>query len=337
MSENEINDIWRMKQLIKSSLQMRRLKRQYKIDVAISFMEEFNYINVLSKGKEKVIARVCTILSAREELNTFLYKKKIVRFFYSRSDQVVVPSRYALEDMCDYYGVPRKKLIRIPNPSVDNAKRQNEEQWEYGDKAFVCMGRLEKVKQQDRIIRAFSYVVSYEKQAKLLLLGKGPDLRYLRRLCAELQIKDNVIFVGFAADPVYYLKHAKAFVMASGVEGFPNSMIEAMGCGLPVITTDSPGGCGEIVGKPQNVEYVDSMILCKYGILTPDMPKEELNVKDSLVEQEIILGKAMLKILMEDKTCETYRKQSLRRAHMYSLDKVMQKWNELIEIRKTVM
>lgn len=335
MAEREISDIRRLMQLIKSSLQMRKLKRQYKIDVAISFMEEFNYINILSKGKEKVIASVHTILSVREELNSFLYKKGVVRFFYSKPDRVVVVSRYALEDMCNYYGVPQKKLIRIPNSVVDNDERENGEQWKYGNKVFVCMGRLERVKQQDRIIRAFSYVASYEKQAKLLLLGKGPNLRYLRRLCAELQIEDNVIFVGFVENPTYYLTFAKAFVMASKVEGFPNSMIEAMNCGLPVITTDSPGGCGEIVGKPQNIENVDSMMLCKYGILTPDMPKEKLKVKDSLVEQEIILGKAMLRILTEDKIYETYKNRSLKRAHMYSLDKVMQKWNELIGIHET--
>ena len=93
MEENDVSDIQRMMRLIRSSLQMRRLKRQYHIDAAISFMEEFNYINVLSKGREKVIARVCTILSTRKELNGFLYKKGIVRFFYSRADRVVVMSR----------------------------------------------------------------------------------------------------------------------------------------------------------------------------------------------------------------------------------------------------
>ena len=56
----DISDIQRLFWLFKSSLQMRRLKHQYHIDVAISFMEEFNYINVLSKGREAVITRVCT-------------------------------------------------------------------------------------------------------------------------------------------------------------------------------------------------------------------------------------------------------------------------------------
>lgn len=335
MEENDVSDIQRMMRLIRSSLQMRRLKRQYHIDAAISFMEEFNYINVLSKGREKVIARVCTILSTRKELNGFLYKKGIVRFFYSRADRVVVMSRYAWKDMCGFYGVPQKKLIRIPNPVVDHLEWRDEEEWKYGEKAFVCMGRLEGVKQQERIIRAFSYTAAYESQTKLLVLGKGPNLNYLRRLCSELRIEDKVIFAGFTDRPAYYLKHAKAFVMASKVEGFPNSMIEAMSCGIPVITTDSPGACGEIVGKPQTIEHVDSMMCCKYGILTPDMPEGKVKTGDSLTEQEMILGKAMLRILTRDRECEVYRKRSLKRAHMYSIDKVIQKWNRLITGRET--
>lgn len=334
MEENEINDLQRVMRLLRSSLQIRKLKRQYKIDVAVSFMEEFNYLNVLSKGREKVIARVCTILSSRKDLDGFLYKKKVVHFFYSKADCVVVMSRYARKDMCNYYGIPTQKLIRIPNPAVDNAEQHREEEWNYGDRAVVCVGRLENVKQTDRIIRAFSYAAAYEKSAKLLVLGKGPLLNYLRRLCGTLRIEDRVVFVGFTDNIRYYLEHSRAFVMASKVEGFPNSMIEAMHCGLPIITTDSPGACGELVGKPENVDCVNSMMRCKYGILTPDMPNEKLKAEDPLTEQEKVFGEAMLRILTKDSEYEFYRKQSLKRAHMYAMDRVMQMWNGLLRGRK---
>ena len=330
MSE-DIKDIQRFLWLLRSSLQIRRLKHQYKIDAAISFMEESNYINVLSKGREKVITRVCTILSQRKDISGFLYKKRIIHFFYSMADQVVVMSNYALKDMCCYYGVPKKKLIKIPNAVADGNIEKTDNEWEYGTKALVCMGRLEAVKQQDRIIRAFSYVASKEEQARLIILGKGPNLNYLKRLCARYRIEDKVKFIGFTEQTTYYLQNARAFVMASRVEGFPNSMIEAMNCGVPVITTDSPGACGEIVGKSGAIEDVNSILMCKYGILVPVMPDAKLNPELPLAEQEKLLGRAMMKVLTEDEIYDEYRKRSLKRAKMYSIEKIGKKWNYVLE------
>lgn len=316
--------------LLQSSLEMRKLKAKYNIDVAISFMEEFNYLNILSKGKEKVITRVCTILSEREDLKGILYKSNIIRLFYSMSDRVIVMSRYAVKDMHCHYGIPAKKLFMIPNFVTDLNSGENVASGAYGTKAIVCIGRLEPVKQQDRIIRAFSYVCRIEKGAKLIILGKGPQLRYLKKISENLKIQDNVIFAGFTDNIQKYMTNVRAFVMASKVEGFPNSMIEAMGYGVPVITTASPGACCEIVGKSQNMGIIDSITFCKYGILTPDIPFRKLNLDSPLTEQEVILGNAMMKVITEDEVYEKYKKQSLKRAEMYSLHRVIKKWNCII-------
>lgn len=332
MTESGISDLHRFMHLIKAGFQMRKLKRKYKIDAAISFMEESNYINVLSKGKERVVTRICTILSDRKELNSFLYKKNIVHFFYSKADYVVIMSDYARKDMRDHYGISAKRLVKISNAVISNDVGKDEREWMYGPKTLVCVGRVEEVKQQDRIIRAFSYVAALENEAKLLVLGKGPNLNYLKGLSSILGIEDKVIFEGFTDNVMYYLRHSRAFVMASRVEGFPNSMIEAMNCGLPVITTDSPGACGEIVGKPKDVERVDDIMFCKYGILTPNVPVEKLKINSQLSKQEKILGDAMLKVLTDDSIFEKYRKRSLRRAQMYTLDRVIRKWNLLIGV-----
>ena len=157
---NTSNNIQRLWKLFQASFKMRALKSQYKIEVAISFMEEFNYLNILSKGNEKVIVRICTILSPRQDLGGLLYKKEIVHFFYSKADKVIVMSQYAVKDMKDYYKIPFKKIIKIPNPTVDLPIQKDKEAWTFGDKVVLCVGRLEPVKQQERIIRAFSIVRS---------------------------------------------------------------------------------------------------------------------------------------------------------------------------------
>ena len=222
----------------------------------------------------------------------------------------------------------------IPNMIMnDFSTKSEQEQWIYGEKVVVCMGRLHPVKQQERIIRAFSYTCKKEPDAILIILGKGEQLRYLKKVSESCHIEDRVFFMGFTNDISYYLRHARVFVMASKVECFPNSILEAMHFGLPVITTDSPGGCREIIGKTENTNKVDSIMFCKYGILTPAMPDEKLQESQPLIEQEIELGKAMLKVLTDDEIYENYRERSLKRAQIYSLDRVIRKWNCLINSR----
>lgn len=322
-----------MLELFLHAIKIKRLKKQYKIDVAISFMERFNYINVLSKGKEKVISCICSTLSIYENFYPHdpFHKKKVIQFFYSRSDITVVLGKVMFNEMRNYYGVPAKKMMIIPNMAVNKYDIEHEEPWIYGSKAVICVGRLDFLKQQERIIRAFSSACIREKDARLIILGKGEQLKYLKATCKKCNVEDRVVFAGFTDNVTYYLKHARVFVMASKVEGFPMSMIEAMNFGVPIITTDSLGECGEIVGKSENFVRDGLIKFCKYGILTPDMPCEKMRLNSPLSEPEIILGEAMIKVLTDNEIYKKYRKQSFKRAEMFRLNKIIKKWDKIIK------
>lgn len=323
-------------EIIISSLIMRKLKKRYEINIAISFMEACNYINIMSKGREKVIISVRGVLSVYEKqyAQSWMFKRKNISFFYSKSDKLVVLSRHAFKEMHSHYKVPAKKMAIIPNMVLKSASGNLEgENWIYGNKTVICVGRLHPEKQHERIIRAFSYVCSKEPDARLLILGKGQQLRYLQGICGKYKIEDKVLFMGFTDNVSYYLEHARVFVMASQVDCFPNSMLEAMNYGVPVITTDAPGGCGEIIGKMDKCINTRAMTFCKYGILTPNMPCGKMKADSPLSEQEIILGEAVLKVLSEDKIYEEYKKQSLRRAEMYSIDRIIGRWNHILNFK----
>lgn len=324
-------DIQVLGRLLKASIVMRKWKQKYCIDVAISFMEEFNYLNVLSKGKEKVITRICTILSQRDELKGILYHRNMVRFFYNISDRIIVMSDYAREDMHKNYGISYKKLKKIPNPAIRYDKEPIDVKWEYGAQTIICMGRLVHVKQHETIIRAFSYVKIYQKEARLLILGSGPKKVYLENLCKKLNVSDSVHFINFTDNVGYYLKHSKVFVMASKVEGFPNSMVEAMAHGVPIVTTDSPGACGEIIGMKKNIGSRLEIQYCSYGILTPRI-SEKVKRQEALSNEEVLLGKALESVLVNQELYKKYNIQSRKRAAMYSKERVMNMWNACISI-----
>lgn len=190
----------RVMALFEAAFIMRKYKKSYKIDVSISFMEEFNYINVLSRGRDTIITRICTILSQREELRKtcFLYNKNLIRFFYNHADKVIVMTDYAKKEMEHLYGIKRKKLIKIPNPISALKMQENTAEWIYGPNTVICVGRLENVKQHHIAIRAFSTVIQKIPDAQMIILGRGPNKSKLNSLIKNLHLEKPHISIGFS-------------------------------------------------------------------------------------------------------------------------------------------
>jgi len=304
----------------------KKIKQKYQIDVAISFMEACNYINICSKGKEKVYVSVRTVLSERTEYSGILYDRRWIRRLYRRADKVIAVSNYVKNDLIENYKISDKKIVAIPNISICHRPLQTQRiPWKYGDKVVVCVGRLDPVKQHDRIIRAFSYVYEKKPEAKLIIVGDGKQKNYLTAVCQKMGIEKGVIFAGAVTDVGYYLQHAGAFVMASRVEGFPNAMVEAMSYGVPIVTTDSPGGCGEIVGKEKSSDEIQ---YCEYGILTPYI-KGKVSKQKQLLKQEKLLGMGMLKLLEDHALHQEYSEKAKKRAGDYCEDKIMILWDAI--------
>ena len=97
-----------------------------------------------------------------------------------------------------------------------------------------------------------------------MLLGAGPMLDELRSLADLLGIAEHVAFEGFVQNPLPYMRAADGFVLSSRSEGFGNVLVEAMGCGTPVVSTDCPHGPSDILARGD------------YGILVPPRDPDAL-------------------------------------------------------------
>ena len=324
---NGYDESGEIKELRRASGILKKYKKEYSIDVSISFMEWANALNVFSKCRDKAILSVRTFLSARGYTSMHC-QKAFVKKFYNRAFGIVAVSEAVREDLINNYLLDPRKVRVISNPAIKRNKKHIEN-WVYGSHVLACVGRFEPVKQQDRIIRAFSYVYENEKRARLLLIGKGYTEEYLKWICRKIQIDEAVVFIPFTENLGFYLENIRALVVASKAEGFPNVMVEAMASGVPAISTDSPGGCGEILGKKDSEPITDIQV-CKYGILTPNICGKAPNFI-TLEEQELLLGKAMLKVIEDGELYNELVKKSLERAKDYDEATIMNAWNSLVE------
>jgi L-malate glycosyltransferase len=113
---------------------------------------------------------------------------------------------------------------------------------------IVHVSNFRPVKRTLDALRAFYLVRKRVATAKLVLVGKGPDEPEVRELAAKLGILKHVRFVGEDPEVADHLRGAGLLLSTSEFEGFGMSLLEAMACGVPVVTTDS-GGTSEVVSE----------------------------------------------------------------------------------------
>jgi len=104
----------------------------------------------------------------------------------------------------------------------------------------VSVGRLVPVKGMDRLIRAWAHVCRQRPEARLAIVGDGPERERLQAMCRDLDIQEHVHFPGWV-DPVPYLAAARCFCLLSRNEGMGRAVVEAFAASLPCVVADVCG------------------------------------------------------------------------------------------------
>jgi glycosyltransferase involved in cell wall biosynthesis len=168
---------------------------------------------------------------------------------YRLADKVVAVSTGVRDDIDRWTIGLRRKLIVIFNPAnppdpelieSSKARRVFEEQ------QIVSIGRLDQNKNHRLLIEAFA-LVAKERPVKLVILGEGSFREQLEQLCATLGLDERVKLLGYHPNPYAVLAVSDLLVVSSDREGLPGVIIEAMYCGLPVVSTDCGAGVEDIL------------------------------------------------------------------------------------------
>jgi glycosyltransferase involved in cell wall biosynthesis len=179
----------------------------------------------------------------------------LLRRSYTMADAVVAVSHGVADDFVRTIRAPRERIRVIHNPVVTEhmlaeSYEPVEHPWfaEPRVPIVLAVGRLTAVKDYPTLLRAFARVRA-QRDVRLLILGEGEERGKLTAQVRALRMDDAVAMPGFVDNPYAYMRNVQAFVLSSSYEGFGNVLAEAMACGTPVMSTDCPGGPGEILER----------------------------------------------------------------------------------------
>lgn len=235
----------------------------YRPDAVLSAL---TYTNLLALWTKHISdSRIPVVVSERIAISTYCaspsnfrkwrwrYLPEMVRRTYPGAHQVVAVSHFVAEELVTKIGLDEASVTALNNPVVDDNLRSRAQQdlehpWFAADAApvILAVGRLTEQKDFATLLRAFA-ILRAKKEARLVILGEGRLREALEALADQLGIRDDLDMPGFVENPFKYMSRASTLVLSSQYEGLPGVLIQAMACGCPVVSTDCPGGSGEIL------------------------------------------------------------------------------------------
>lgn len=209
-------------------------------------------------------------------------------------DLVIVPSEATKEDIVRYLGVERQRIVVIPDgvenrfQSVGDPVRLEAMRQKYGipREYILFVGVLEPRKNIPILLQAFSLLLAEKLDQGLKLViagGSGWGVAEISKAVQSLGLQDHVVFPGFIDEedlPDLY-RGARLFVYPSLYEGFGLPILEAMGCGVPVIASNTSSMPEVAGGAALLVDPLDSEALASAmaSVLIDEEMKETLQRK----------------------------------------------------------
>lgn len=318
---------------IAAKRKLEKIVELYKIESVISFLDVPNLLNLVAKTDcEKVVCvRGAPSGNVRDKMKGILCKR-----MFRKADAVVSVSNMLRYEMIAKWHIEESKVVTIENPCdiveintlAGEEMDKAEADFYASHRVVVAMGRLTKEKGYIYLLDSFKKVLSDQKDVGLVIVGGGGERECLENRAKQLRIEKNVMFCGMKKNPFPYLKKAQIFVLSSIVEGFPNAIIEAMSCGLPVIACDCISGPREILYQELDADAIAEKIeMADYGILIPDFTSRN---KTDINEKLVFLADAVKMLLDNDELRRHYEEKALERAQCYTFERCINKYKEII-------
>ncbi len=294
--ENSGNKITKNLKFISNT---RKICKEFKPDVAVSFLREPNFrflLGTVGMRFKKIVSVRCD--PPRE------YPTKLLQIaaknLYKFTDGVV----FQTPDARDWFGKKIRDNSEIIFNQVD--ERFFDAKFEGERKGIVTAGRIDPIKNHAMLVDAFSKIAD-KTDENLYIYGEGRLRKPLEEQIARRGLTDRVFMPGNTDDIIGTVGSARLFVLSSDYEGLPNALLEALAMGVPSISTDCPCGGPRMVMKDG-----------ENGLLAP--------IKDADVFAE-----KMMWALEHPDEMEKMGQCAAEKAQAFQPDRVYQMWRDYIE------
>lgn len=298
------------------AIKLKNIVKDNQIDIVVSFLGRSNYTNVLAKifgSSHKVYISERINPSEMHSGKGFnsIFNRFLTKKLYKKADLIISNSLGTKNSLINDFFINPEKIKVIYNPinikeiqTLSQVKLERKYQEIFNYPVIINVARFNKQKGQEYLIRAFKDVKKEISKAKLLILGEGELENELKNLTKKLELKNDVLFLGWQKNPFKFLAKAKVFVLSSLCEGFPNTLTEAMACGVPVVSTNCSSGPNEIIKNGES------------GFLVPVGNKE-------------LLTEAIIKILNNLSLGEKFSENGKERVKNFSKEKIIKEYEQL--------
>jgi glycosyltransferase involved in cell wall biosynthesis len=335
------SNVGKLANFIRKIYGVRKIKKLYGIETTISLLTGPNLVNIFSRTRDRVIISVRNYMS--ESLRGFYGKinRVALRLSYNRADVIIAVSNAIREDLIAKFGINRSKIVVIYNPyDIEMIQKMAREEIEtcysgiFSNPVIISSGRLTYQKGYWHLIRAFQKVREAIPQIKLVILGRGNMETKLRNLIESLNMTEDVYLLGYINNPFKLIARSKIYVLSSLYEGFPNAMVEAMACGLPVIATDCLSGPREILAPGTDINMNTCMFehgeYGEYGILVPKCDGVFNGIDEAITEEEEKLAESIICLYKSRSLQSRYSILAQERAAHFSAEKIISEYERLL-------
>ena len=234
-------------------------------------------INKIFHLNLRIVARSISTLSLAYDQHGLIGKKiwfQLISYTLNKIHSMIAQSSGMKEDMIKNFGILESKITIIPNPVYNFiCDTTILEDFKINSQEILFVGRLSEEKGLNYLLDIFAIVLTQLPDLHLTIVGHGELQKMVQNKVVEMGLSKSISLEGYKSNLLPYYTNAKATVLTSVHEGFPNVLVESISYGTPIISFDCQSGPRDIIVENVNGILIEHLNISEFAKAIIDVVK----------------------------------------------------------------